>query len=171
MRIITKSMFKGDPNKLTETRKYKSPEGKLLTNIIYYQLSKDKFAFYDYIQQTLYYEPGSSDLLEDDTWEIRKITDKTESFTDNEFTREGEVYIKDEVMEDLSDGISIQEGGYIIHDKTEQFDDLYFEVKQDYGLYICYKEKAERSCSNYQDPTIDFMLNILWMNYEKLSKK
>lgn len=167
MRIITKDMFKGDPNRFTETRKYKSPKGKLLTDIIYYQLSKDKFAFYDYIQQTLYYEPGSSDLLEDDTWEIRKVTDKPESFTDNEFTREGEVYIKNDIDED----ISIREGGYIIHDKTGQFDDLYFEVKQDYGLFICYKEKAERSCSNHQDPTVDFMLNVLWMNYVKLLKK
>lgn len=167
MRIITKDMFKGDPNRFTETRKYKSPKGKLLTDIIYYQLSKDKFAFYDYIQQTLYYEPGSSDLLEDDTWEIQKISNKPKSFTDNEFTREGEVCIKNDIDED----ISIQEGGYIIHDKTGQFDDLYFEVRQVYELYICYKEKAERSCSNHQDPTIDFMLNVLWMNYEKLSKK
>lgn len=168
MRIITKDMFKGDPNRFTETRKYESPEGKLLTNVIYYQLSKDKFAFYDYIQQTLYYEPGSSDLLEDDTWEIQRVTDKPKSFTDNEFTREGEVCKKNDIDED----ISIQEGGYLIHDKTGQFDDLYFEVKWNYNYpYICYKEKAERSYINYQDPTVDFMLNVLWMNYEKLSKK
>lgn len=172
MRIITKDMFKGDPNRFTETRKYESPEGKLLTDVIYYQLSKDKFAFYDYVQQTLYYEPGSSDLLEDDTWEIQKVTDKTESFTNNEFTREGGICIKNGVIEDLSDYTSIQEGGYIIHDKIGQFNDLYFEVKWNYNyLYICYKEKAERSYINYQDPTVDFMLNVLWMNYVKLLKK
>ena len=174
MRIITKEMFKGDLNKFTETKKYKIPERKLVSNIIYYQLSKNKFAFYDYVQQTLYYEPESEDLLDDDTWEIQKVTDKTESFTDNEFTREGEIYLS---IVDNEEGISISGGGYLIHDKTEQFSDLYFEVKKvhnefDNSMYICYKEKAERSCTErYEDPTIDFMLDILWMNYEKLSKK
>lgn len=177
MRIITKEMFKGNLSRFTETKKYKNPKGKLAKDVIYYQLSKDKFAFYDYLQQTLYYEPGSEDLLENNTWEIQKVTNNAKSFTYNEFSREGEICIDGYDLGDLKEGLQIQEGGYLIHDGTGQFDDLYFEVKYIHSeytssLYICYKEKAERSCTeNYDDPTIDFILNVLWMNYEKLSKK